>query len=68
MIMVKNKDSSFFNYWDVNNLYGGEMSQELSVNDFEQIEETSQFNKDFIKTTIMKRVMKGIFLKLIFNT
>ena len=68
MIMVKNKDSSFFNYWDVNNLYGGEMSQELSVNDFEQIEETSQFNKDFIKTAIMKRVMKGIFLKLIFNT
>ena len=45
----KNKESSCFNYWDVNNLYGWVMPKKLPVNDFEQIEETSQFNEDFIK-------------------
>ena len=45
----ENKESSYLKYWDVNNLYGWEMSQNLPVNDFEGIEETSQFNEDFIK-------------------
>ena len=45
----KNKESSYIQYWDVNNLYGRAMSQRLLVNNFEWIEETSQFNKDFIK-------------------
>ena len=35
-------------YWDVNNLYGWVMLQELSVNNFEWIKNTSQFNEDFI--------------------
>ena len=39
------------------------MSQKLPVNNFEWIEETSQFNKDFIKT-IMKKMMEDIFLKV----
>ena len=30
----KNKESSYLNYWDVNHLYGFEMSQNLPVNDF----------------------------------
>ena len=42
------------------------MSQKLPVNNFEWIKDTSQFNEDFIKTVI-KKVMKDIFLKLIFN-
>ena len=42
------------------------MSQKLPVNNFEWIEETSQFDGDFTKT-IMKKVMKDIFLKLMFN-
>ena len=42
------------------------MLQKLPVNNFEWIKNTSQFNEDFIKT-IMKKVMKNIFLKLIFN-
>ena len=46
----KNKEWSYLNYWDVNNLYGRTMSQKLPVNDFESIEETSQFNEDFIKS------------------
>ena len=33
----KNKESSFFNYWDVNNLYGWAMSQKPSANNFEWI-------------------------------
>ena len=45
----KNKESSYLKYWDVNHLYGWAMSQKLPVNKFEWIEETSQFNEDFIK-------------------
>ena len=63
----KNKDSSYLQYWDVNNLYDYTMSQKLSVNNFERIEDISQFNEDFIKKTIMKKVIKDIFAKLMFN-
>ena len=56
-----------FEYWDVYNLYGWAMSQKLSVNIFEWREDNSQFNEDFIET-IMKKAMKDIFLKLVFNT
>ena len=46
----KNKESSYFQYWDVNNLYDWVMLQKLTVNNFEWIKDTSQFNKDFIKS------------------
>ena len=46
----KNKESSYFQCWDVNNLYGWATSQKLPVYNFEWIKETSQFNEDFIKT------------------
>ena len=65
---VKNEEPSYLQYWNVNNLYSWAMSQKLLVNNFEWIEETSQFNEDFIKKTIMNKVMKDIFLKLMFNT
>ena len=45
----KNRESSYLQYWAVNNLYGWAVSQKLSVNNFERIKDTSQFNKDFIK-------------------
>ena len=45
----KNKKSSYLKYWDANNLYGWAMLQKLSVNKFEWIEDTFQFNEDFIK-------------------
>ena len=46
----KNNEPSYRQYWDVrNNLYGLEMLQKLPVNNFEWIEDTSQFNEDFIK-------------------
>ena len=62
----KNKESSCPKYWDVNNLYGWAMLQNLPVNKFESIEDTYQFYEDFIKT-IMKKVMNDIFLKLMFK-
>ena len=42
------------------------MSQNLTVDGFELVENTSQFSKDFIQTT-MNIVMKEIFLKLMFS-
>ena len=61
----KNKEPSYIQYWDVNNLYGWTMSQKLPVKYFEWIKDTSQFNEDF--KAIMNKLMKGISLKLMFN-
>ena len=46
----KNKESSYFKYWEKNNLYGWVMLKKLSVNGFEWFEDTSQFNENFIKS------------------
>ena len=48
----KNKESLYLKCWDVNDLYGWEMSQKLPVSNFKWIEDTSQFNDDFIKSSI----------------
>ena len=45
----KNKDLSYLQYWDVNNLYGWAMSQKLRGNNFEWTKDASQFNGDLIK-------------------
>ena len=42
----KNKELSYLQYLDVNNLYGWAMLQKLPVNNFQRIEESSQFNED----------------------
>ena len=46
----KNKESLYLQYCDVNNLYGWAMLQKPSANNFEWIQDTSQFNEDFIKS------------------
>ena len=61
----KNKDSSYIKYWDAN-LYGWVTSQKIPINIFQWMIGTSQFMKISLKT-IMKKVMKNIFVKLIFN-
>ena len=45
----KNKESSYIQYWDVNNSHGWVRLQKLQVNNVEWIKDTSQFNEDFIK-------------------
>ena len=57
----KNKESSYLRYWDVNNIYSWAMTQKLSVNNFEWIKDTSQFNENFIKN-YNKESDKGYFL------
>ena len=59
----KNKEPSYLQYWNINNLYGSAMLQKLSVYNFGWIKDTSQFNEK----TIMKKVMQDILLKLMFN-
>ena len=44
--MIKNKELSYLKYCDV---YGQAMSQKVPLGCFKQVEETSQFNEDFIK-------------------
>ena len=45
----RNKESSYIQCWDVNNLYGGAILQKLPVKNFEWIKDTSQFNEDLKK-------------------
>ena len=44
----ENKEPSYINYCDVNNLYGFPMMQKLQFN-FKWVEDTSPFNEVFIK-------------------
>ena len=59
----KNKESSYIQYWDVNNLYGLAMSQKLPVNNFEWIKDTFQFNGDF-KKNYNEESNEGYFLEV----
>ena len=45
----KNKESSYLKYWGINNLYCRAMPQKLQVDGLEWVEDSSQFNEDFIK-------------------
>ena len=45
----KNKESSYLQYLDANNMYGLAMSQKLSVDGFKQKENMLKFNEDFMK-------------------
>ena len=54
---------SYLQYWDVNNLYAWAMSQKFPLNNFEWIEDTSQFNEDFIKS-YYEESDEGYFLEV----
>ena len=58
----KNKELSYLKYWNVNNLGGREISQKLPVNNFEWIEDTSQFNENF-KKIYNKEYDEGYFIE-----
>ena len=58
----ENGESSFLEYLDANNLYDLAMSEPLPVNDFDWVEDRSKIDEDFIKKTIIKLVIKDIYL------
>ena len=43
------------------------MSQIPPVSNFDWVEDTSQFNEVLLKKHLTKKVMKDLFLKLMFN-
>ena len=45
----KNKESLYFQYWDLNSLYDRAMLQKLPGNNFEWIGDTSQYTENFRK-------------------
>ena len=45
----KNKESSYIQYLDANNLYGWAMSQKLPVNSFKWINDVTEIDEEFIK-------------------
>ena len=45
----KDEEESFLEYLDVNNLYGSAMSEPLTVNGFDWMEDMSKIDEDFIK-------------------
>ena len=45
----KNGESSYLQYWDVNNVFSLAILQRFSVKFFEGVKELSQFNEDFTK-------------------
>ena len=48
-IVIKNKESSYLKYWDVNNQYWWPVSQKLPINGFKWTEVLSEFDEGFIK-------------------
>ena len=60
MIKIKNIG---IQYWDVNNLHDQVISQKIPLNNFECIEDTSEFNKDFIKN-YNEKTDEGYFLEV----
>ena len=59
----KNKEYLYLKYWDVSYLYSWLMLQRLSVNNFEWIENISEFNEDFIKS-YNEQSDEGYFLEV----
>ena len=45
----KNKELSYIQFQDINNLYNRAMSQKFPVNNFDYLKGSSQFDKHFIK-------------------
>ena len=58
----KNKESSYIQYLDANNLFGWAMSQKLPVNGFKWIKNVTEIDKKFIKN-YDEDSDKDIFLK-----
>ena len=45
----KNEEFLYLKHWDLNILYGWEMSQKLPVNKFKSVKDISEFDENFLK-------------------
>ena len=59
----KNKELSYLQNWDVNNLYGWAMSQKLPLNVFKWVKYISEFNEHFMKSYVDESD-EGYFLEV----
>ena len=59
----KNKESSYIQYLDANNLYGAAMSEKLPMNGFKWVSDISEINEKFIKS-YNKNSDKGYILEV----
>ena len=57
----KNKESSYIQYLDANNLYGWAMSQKLPVNSFKLIKNVTEIDEKFIKNYLEDSDKRYIF-------
>ena len=59
-----NKESSYIEYLDANNLYGFALSKKLPINGFKWVKQKklSKFNEDFIKN-MMETLIQDVFFK-----
>ena len=60
----ENKESSYIQYLDANNLYGAAMSEKLPINGFKWVNDISRINEIFVKSYDKKIVTKVIYSKL----
>ena len=61
--MIRMKNRYILNIWDIKSLSSLAMLQKFPVNDFEFIEDTSQFIEDFIKS-YSEESDEGFFLEV----
>ena len=59
----KNKESSYIQYLDANNLYGMAMTEKLPVKGFKWMDDISMINEEFVKS-YNKNSSKGYILKV----
>ena len=60
----ENKESSYIQYLDANNLYGAAMFEKLLINGFKWVNDISGINKKFVKCYDKKNSDKGYILEV----